>query len=174
MPKGDFLAEFELYLMLALGRLRDEAYGVTLRREIEERTGRPVSIGAVYATLKRLEEKGFVRHWISDPLPIQGGRARKYFQLTREGERVLKHSAAMMTRMLRGVRFKAKDGVIVFPKEAAGRKVSAQGTFEEIATSAVRESHGEHAKSAESSGQPAPASPTEKIYWVRVTGAVLY
>ena len=74
----------------------------------------------------------------------------------------------------RGVRFKAKDGVIVFPKDATGRKVSAQGTFEEIATSAVRESHGEHAKSAESSGQPAPASPTEKIYWVRVTGAVLY
>ena len=106
MPKGDFLAEFELYLMLALGRLRDEAYGVTLRREIEGRTGRPESIGAVYATQKRLEEKGLVRHWISDPLPIQGGRARKYFQLTREGERVLRHSADMMTRMLRGVRFK--------------------------------------------------------------------
>lgn len=74
----------------------------------------------------------------------------------------------------RGVRFKARDGVIVFPKEASGRKVSAQGTFEEIATSAVRESHGEHAKSAESSGKPAPITPTEKVYWVRVTGAVLY
>jgi hypothetical protein len=74
----------------------------------------------------------------------------------------------------RGIRFKAKDGVIVFPKDAAGRKVSAQGTFEEIATSPVRESHGEHAKSAESSGQPTPATPTEKIYWVRVSGAVLY
>ena len=108
MPKGDFLAEFELYLMLALGRLRDDAYGVTVRREIEERAGRPVSIGAVYATLKRLEEKGLVRHWISDPLPIQGGRARKYFQLTKDGERVLKHSAAMMTRMLRGVSFKTE------------------------------------------------------------------
>ena len=74
----------------------------------------------------------------------------------------------------RGVRFKAKDGVIVFPKDATGRKVSAQGTFEEIATSAVRESHGEHAKSAENSGKPAAAAPTEKIYWVKVTGAVLY
>ena len=51
MPKGDFLAEFELYLMLALSRLGDDAYGVTLRREIEDRAGRPVSIGAVYATL---------------------------------------------------------------------------------------------------------------------------
>ena len=74
----------------------------------------------------------------------------------------------------RGVRFKAKDGVIVFPKDATGRKVSAQGTFEEIATSPVREAHGEHAKSAENSGKPDPATPTEKIYWVRVTGAVLY
>jgi hypothetical protein len=74
----------------------------------------------------------------------------------------------------RGIRFKAKDGVIVFPKDASGRKVSAQGTFEEIATSPVRESHGEHAKSAENSGKPPSTDPTEKIYWVRVTGAVLY
>lgn len=74
----------------------------------------------------------------------------------------------------RGIRFKARDGVIVFPKDASGRKVSAQGTFEEIATSPVRESHGDHAKSAENSGKPVPAAPTEKIYWVRVSGAVLY
>lgn len=74
----------------------------------------------------------------------------------------------------RGIRFKARDGVIVFPKDAPGHKVSAQGTFEEIATSPVRESHGEHAKSAENSGKPDPVTPAEKIYWVRVTGAVLY
>ena len=74
----------------------------------------------------------------------------------------------------RGVRFKARDGVIVFPKDAPGRKVSAQGVFEEIATSPVREAHAEHARSAESSGKPAPAAPAEKIYWVRATGAVLY
>lgn len=74
----------------------------------------------------------------------------------------------------RGIRFKAKDGVIVFPKDAPGRKVSAQGVFEEIATSPVRETHAEHAKSAENSGKPAPGTPTEKIYWVRATGAVLY
>ncbi len=76
----------------------------------------------------------------------------------------------------RGVRFKAKDGVIVFPKDAPGRKVAAQGVFEEIATSPVRETHDAHARSAEASGKPASPSgtPTEKIYWVRVTGAVLY
>lgn len=110
MPKGDFLAEFELYLMLALSRLQDDAYGVTLRREIEERAGRPVSIGAVYATLARLEEKGLVRHRVSEPLPVQGGRSRKYFRLTAEGERVLSHSAAMLTRMLRGLRLKPSEG----------------------------------------------------------------
>ena len=109
MPKGDFLAEFELYVMLALSRLGDDAYGVTLRREIEERAGRPVSIGAVYATLARLEDKGFVRHRISDPLPVQGGRSRKYFRVTGEGERVLSHSTAMLTRMLRGLRLKPED-----------------------------------------------------------------
>jgi hypothetical protein len=74
----------------------------------------------------------------------------------------------------RGVRFKARDGVIVFPKEAVGKKVSAQGTFEEIATSPVREAHAEHARAAGNSGKPVPASPADKIYWVRVTGAVLY
>ena len=109
MPKGDFLAEFELYVMLALSRLGDDAYGVTLRREIEERAGRPVSIGAVYATLARLEDKGFVRHRISDPLPVQGGRSRKYFRVTGEGERVLSRSTAMLTRMLRGLRLKPED-----------------------------------------------------------------
>ena len=58
MAKGDFVGEFELYVMLALAHLEDDVYGVTIRREIEARTGRTVAIGAVYATLARLEEKG--------------------------------------------------------------------------------------------------------------------
>jgi hypothetical protein len=74
----------------------------------------------------------------------------------------------------RGLRFKARDGVIVLPKEAVGHKISAEGTFEEIATSPEREAHAAHARAPENSGKPVPASPTEKIYWVRVSGAVLY
>jgi hypothetical protein len=74
----------------------------------------------------------------------------------------------------RGIRFKARDGVIVFPKDASGRKVSAQGVFEQIATSDVRESHAASDRAAENSGKPTPGTPTEKIYWVRVSGAVLY
>ena len=103
MAKGDFIGEFELYVVLALAHLGDDAYGVTIRREIEARTGRTVAIGAVYATLARLEEKGLVRFRVSDPQPVQGGRARKYFSLTGAGTRVLRHSTAMLARMMAGL-----------------------------------------------------------------------
>jgi PadR family transcriptional regulator, regulatory protein PadR len=103
MAKGDFVGEFELYVMLALTHQGQEAYGVTIRREIETRTGRTIAIGAVYATLSRLEEKGLVQFRVSDPQPVQGGRARKYFTLTAAGARALRHSTAMLTRMMAGL-----------------------------------------------------------------------
>jgi len=103
MAKGDLVGEFELYVMLALAHLGDDAYGVTIRREIEARTGRTVAIGAVYATLARLEDKGLVRFRVSDPQPVQGGRARKYFSLTGGGARALRHSTAMLARMMAGL-----------------------------------------------------------------------
>jgi PadR family transcriptional regulator, regulatory protein PadR len=103
MAKGDFVGEFELYVMLALAHAGDEAYGVTIRREIESRTGRTIAIGAVYATLSRLDDKGLVRFRISDPLPVQGGRARKYYTLTAAGARALRHSTRMLARMTAGL-----------------------------------------------------------------------
>lgn len=102
MAKGDFVGEFELYVLLALVHLGDDAYGVTIRREIETRTKREIAIGAVYATLARLEEKGLVRFRVSDPQPIQGGRARKHVLLTAAGERALRHSTNMLARMMAG------------------------------------------------------------------------
>lgn len=102
MPKGDHLAEFEIYIMLAILRLQDDAYGVTIRREIEERAGRPVSIGAVYATLGRLEEKAMVEFRSSDPEPVQGGRSKKLVSLTSAGLSALEHSTAMLHRMMEG------------------------------------------------------------------------
>src|SRR5215217_2670029 len=84
------LGELELLVMLALLRLSDEAYGVSIRQEIERRSGHDVAIGAVYATLTRLEEKRFVSTWLSDPLPIRGGRARKHWRLTPLGDRALR------------------------------------------------------------------------------------
>ena len=110
MPKGLFLAEFEIYLLLALARLGERAYGVSIRQEIESRTGRPVSIGAVYATLGRLGDKGLVTYEISSPLPVPGGRSRKYFHLTPEGDRALQHSVAMMERMTEGLNLQPQRG----------------------------------------------------------------
>lgn len=100
MPKGRYLGEFELYVMSALALLGDEAYGVTIRRTIAHRSGRDVAIGAVYATLERLAAKGYVSFRVSDPLPVQGGRSRKYVRLTASGRTALEHSTAMLARMI--------------------------------------------------------------------------
>ncbi len=102
MP-GQFLAEFELYVMLALARLGDDAYGASIRRDIEGRTGRPVSVGALYATLARLADKGLIRFKVSLPEPTRGGRARKHCSLTAAGKAALTHSTEMLTRMMEGV-----------------------------------------------------------------------
>ena len=87
---SSFPGEFEQLVLLALLRLGPEAYGATVRREIERRTGRQLSISAVYVTLERLEEKGLVRSWIGEPTAQRGGRRRKHFQLLAPGIRVLK------------------------------------------------------------------------------------
>lgn len=85
MGRGDYLGEFEHIVLLALMRLGDDAYGVTVRRSLEQRTKREVSIGAVYATLDRLEAKGLVRSRIGEPTAARGGRAKRHFRITRRG-----------------------------------------------------------------------------------------
>lgn len=102
MPKGDFIGEFELYVMLAIIHLGDDAYGIRIRQEIERRTGREIVIGAVYATLGRLRDKQLVGFKLSAPEPVQGGRARKHYLLTPDGVRALRHSTSMLTRMMAG------------------------------------------------------------------------
>jgi DNA-binding PadR family transcriptional regulator len=97
------LAEFELYVMLAIARPDAEAYGAAIRREIEERAGRPVSIGAVYATLGRLEDRELLVHEITDPLPVRGGRSRKLYRMTDAGRRAVRTSANQLVRMMNGV-----------------------------------------------------------------------
>lgn len=100
-----FLAEFELYTMLAIARLGDGAYGAAVRQEIRERTGRPVSIGALYATLGRLEQKGLLSTRTEEPQPGQRGRPRKYCTLTGAGDRALEHSVSMLARMTDGLAY---------------------------------------------------------------------
>jgi DNA-binding PadR family transcriptional regulator len=100
MPRGRFLGEFELYVLGAAARLGGEAYGMAICREIETRTGRQVAIGAIYATLSRLQDKGLVSLTMADPLPMPGGRSRRLVRLTAEGRRTLTHAAAMLARIL--------------------------------------------------------------------------
>ena len=73
MSKGDYPGEFEMVVMLTLLHLEDRAYGMTIRLDIEERTGRSVSIGAVYTTLRRLQKKGYVTAELGEPSPSRGG-----------------------------------------------------------------------------------------------------
>ena len=101
---GRFLAEFELYIMLAIAQLGDNAYGAAVRQEIEARTKRPVSIGALYATLARLEAKSLITVRTASPEPGRRGRARRYCRLTAQGTAATRHSAVMLTRMMSGLR----------------------------------------------------------------------
>src|SRR5579864_1587851 len=84
------LGDFEQLVLLALVRLGPEAYGATILREIEQRTGRRLSIGAVYVTLRRLESKGFVISRIGEPTAERGGRRKKHIALRPAGERSLR------------------------------------------------------------------------------------
>ena len=99
----DALGEFEQLLLLAIVRLGDDAYGVTIRREIESRTGREVAIGALYTALVRLERKGFVRSTMSAPTAERGGRSRRHFRLKPPGAAALRQSRERLARMWEGV-----------------------------------------------------------------------
>ncbi|HKW02933.1 MAG TPA: helix-turn-helix transcriptional regulator [Vicinamibacterales bacterium] len=104
MPKGDWLGEFEMCVLLAVSHLGDEAYGMRVRQEIEARTGRGVAIGAVYATLARLEGERLLVARVGEPQPVPGGRARKCFRLTASGVRALAAATGMLKRMMAGWR----------------------------------------------------------------------
>ena len=106
MPRGDYLGEFEEIVLLAVARLDGEAYGMTIRREIEDRTGRAVSIGAVYATVERLEEKGFVAVGEGASDPERDGRARRFFSITRGGTSALDAAEALRASLRRGLRLR--------------------------------------------------------------------
>lgn len=103
MPKGDFLGEFEMLVIAAVQRLGDDAYGVTIQREIVDRAGRSASIGAIHAALGRLADKGFLAFRISEPLPLPGGRSRKYARITPAGGRAFRHSLDALSRMVDGL-----------------------------------------------------------------------
>jgi PadR family transcriptional regulator, regulatory protein PadR len=104
MPPRDNLGEFEQFVLLAVLRLKGEAYGMRVRQEIETRTERPTSIGAVYATLDRLEAKGLVRSEIGESTPLRGGRPKKVFGLTALGSEALQRSMDALSKMRQGIK----------------------------------------------------------------------
>ena len=105
MSGRDYLGEFEHIVVLALLRLEDRAYGVTVRREIEFRTQREVSIGAVYATLDRLETKGYVKSHHGDPTPERGGRSKRFFRVTAKGMAAVNRTQRALQSMVKGLDF---------------------------------------------------------------------
>jgi PadR family transcriptional regulator, regulatory protein PadR len=107
------LGEFEYLLLTVAARLGDDAYGAAIRREIEEATGRPCSIGALYTTLDRLEVKGLVRTWMGDPTPQRGGRPKRMARVTANGIRAATAFYNAVTRVSRGVSWEANRGKIV-------------------------------------------------------------
>jgi PadR family transcriptional regulator PadR len=86
------LGALELTTLLAVARLTDDAYGLAIRRALGARTGRDYSVGAVYTTLQRLEDKGLLTSRHSEPLPVRGGRSRRHFKLTGAGARALREA----------------------------------------------------------------------------------
>jgi DNA-binding PadR family transcriptional regulator len=84
-------------------RTSPDAYGVPIRLEIEERTGRSLTVGALYRTLDRLEQKGYVSSWLGDPTPERGGRSKRYFTVRPAGLRALRASRDALAAMWDGL-----------------------------------------------------------------------
>lgn len=103
MARGGYLGEFELMVVLALIRLGDDAYGVTISREIEKRSGREVAIGSVYAALERLEEKGLVSSTLGEPTAERGGRAKRYFRITDTGLTEARQTQQTLIKLWQGL-----------------------------------------------------------------------
>jgi PadR family transcriptional regulator len=97
------LGEFEQLILLAILRLRDDAYGVTIRAELANRAGRTVAPGAMYTALDRLETKGLIASRMSDPTPQRGGRAKRHVTVTAAGMKALTRSVQAYERLLDGL-----------------------------------------------------------------------
>jgi DNA-binding PadR family transcriptional regulator len=104
MRRGELLGSLEYIVLLALARLDGSAYGLLVLREIAERTGRNLSIGAVYGTLERLEEKGYISSSTGDPTPERGGRAKRLFRIEAAGKRALQISGQTLRSMTAGLK----------------------------------------------------------------------
>jgi DNA-binding PadR family transcriptional regulator len=104
------LGEFEYLLLAASARLGDDAYGASIRQDIERATGSVCSVGAIYTTLDRLEAKGLVRTWMGDATPQRGGRNKRMVRLTATGTRAAADFYRAVIRASRGVSWEGEKG----------------------------------------------------------------
>ncbi|HEY1993890.1 MAG TPA: helix-turn-helix transcriptional regulator [Edaphobacter sp.] len=109
MREHNYLGEFELMLLLTLIHLGDDAYGVPLSKELALRRGRDVSVGSVYAALDRLELKGLVASNLGESTPERGGRAKRYFRVTRQGLRSVQETRKVLTKLWKSLPSAGKD-----------------------------------------------------------------
>lgn len=93
------LGKLQQAVLMAVATLGDEAYGLGVRREVSDVRGRDYSVGAIYTTLSRLEEKGFVESWESEPRPERGGRSRRQYEVTAAGRRALREARRVAARL---------------------------------------------------------------------------
>lgn len=105
------IGSLELATLLAVARLGDDAYGLAVRADLEDRTGRPHSVGAVYTTLGRLEEKGLLSSSASEPIPIRGGRSRRHFTVTGAGATALREAERSSVALWIGIGAQGRPGL---------------------------------------------------------------
>jgi PadR family transcriptional regulator, regulatory protein PadR len=108
MSDRSYLTQTELMILLAIMRLKDEAYGVPISAEILERTGREVATASVYAILERLEARGFVKSQLGEATAMRGGRAKTYFRVTPKGNAQVRETQHALQELWRGVTLKGK------------------------------------------------------------------
>ncbi len=110
MSARGYLTQTELMILLAIVRLRDDAYGVPISAEIEARTGREVATASVYAILERLEARGFVKSQLGEATAMRGGRAKTYFRVTARGLAQVRETQHALQELWRGLSLKGKGG----------------------------------------------------------------
>jgi PadR family transcriptional regulator, regulatory protein PadR len=98
------LGEFEQIVLLAILRLDGNAYGVTISSEIQAQTGRTPTPGALYTTLDRLEDKGYLKSELGDPTPQRGGRAKRFFCVTGSGLQAVTRAQQSYQNLLKGLK----------------------------------------------------------------------
>lgn len=101
----DYLGNFEEIVLLAVLRLAEQAYGAKIRQTVAEALKKDVSIGAIYATLDRLERKGYLKSWQGEATPERGGRAKRYFRVEGIGVQALNDTSAARNRLAEGLVF---------------------------------------------------------------------